>query len=188
MMKVADLQQFINGLAQPMRSAGASQKVIDDLTAMSLGLERFKERTIGEFNDFLRMASDYVADGTLPDAGRRSSSRKPSSPKAPAMSVDDAAQRIMALNERSTVDATLDHAAIEAEVNMLEPMTVPQLKQLAEQVLMSVPPNMRTKQDLLKAFSTGIRERKLASERPLNMQTAGQPHQMPVGASDLGDA
>ena len=69
MMKVADLQQFINGLAQPMRSAGASQKVIDDLASMTQGLERFKDRTIGEFNDFLQMACNYIVDGTLPDAG-----------------------------------------------------------------------------------------------------------------------
>ncbi len=188
MMKVADLQQFINGLAQPMRSAGASQKVVDELANMSLGLERFKDRTIGEFNEFLQMASNYVADGTLPEAGRRASSRRPASPKAGAMSVDEAAQRIMALSERGASEANLDHATIEAEVNALEPMTVPQLKQLAEQVLMTVPPNMRTKQDLLQALTLGIKERKLTSERPLNMQPAAQSRHMPVGASDLGDA
>jgi hypothetical protein len=188
MMKVADLQQFINGLAQPMKNAGASQKVLDDLAGMSLGLERFKDRTIGEFNDFLQMASNYITDGTLPEAGRRSSSRRPGTPKAPAMSVEDAAQRIMALNERGASDGSLDYATIEAEVNTLEPMTVPQLKQLAEQVLMTVPPNMRTKQDLLKAIAMGIKERKLSSERPLNMQPAEQPREVAVGASDLGDA
>jgi hypothetical protein len=187
MMKVADLQQFISGLAQPMKSAGASQKVLDDLANMSLGLERFKERTIGEFNEFLRTASDYITDGTLPEAGRRSSSRKPGSPKAPALSVEEGAQRIMSMHERGA-DASLDHAAIEAEVNMLEPMTVPQLKQLAEQVLMTVPPNMRTKQDLLNALAMGIKERKLSSERPLNMHPAEQPQHMPAAASDLGDA
>ena len=102
------------------------------------------------------------------------------------MSVDEAAQRVMALYERGASDPNLDYAVIEAELKMLEPMTVPQLKQLAEQVNMTLPPNTRTKQDLLKAMATGIKERKLSSERPLNMQPSGEP--MPVGSSHHGNA
>src|SRR5579863_9766561 len=150
MLKVADLQQFIDNLAQPMKNAGASQKVLDDFAAMSQGLERFKERSIGEFNDFLQMASNYITDGTLPEPGKR---RRASTPKAPAMSLEAAAQCIMALYERGAADPNLDYSVIETEVNTLEPLTVPQLKQLAEQVLMTMPPNMRTKQDLLKALA-----------------------------------
>jgi len=184
MLTVADLQQFINGLAQPMRSAGANQKAIDDLLRMSQGLEPFKERMIGEFNEFLQTAYNYVTDGTLPEPGRRS--RRAGTPKAPMMSVDEAAQRVMALYERGASDPNLDYAVIEAELKMLEPMTVPQLKQLAEQINMTLPPNTRTKQDLLKAMATGIKDRKLSADRPLNMQRTSEP--MPVGSSDLGDA
>jgi hypothetical protein len=184
MLKVADLQQFIDGLAQPMKSAGANQKAVDDLLRMSQGLEFFKERTIGEFNEFLQTAHNYVTDGTLPEPGRRS--RRASTPKAPLISVADAAQRVMALYERGAADPNLDYAVIEAELKTLEPMTVPQLKQLAEQVNMTLPPNTRTKQDLLKAMATGIKERKLSADRPLNMQPIGEP--MPVGSSHPGNA
>jgi hypothetical protein len=181
MMKVADLQQFISSLTLPMRSAGASQKVLDDLASLSQGLERFKDRPIAEFNDFLQTACNYITDGTLPEPGRR---RRASTPKPNALSVADAAQRIMALYERCAVGPSLDIAAIETELKMLEPMTVPQLKQLAGQVLVTVPPNLRTKPDVLKAFATAIQERKLTPERMLNMQPA-QP--VPVGAANPGN-
>jgi hypothetical protein len=184
MLKVADLQQFINGLAQPMKSAGANQKAIDDLQRMSQGLEPFKDRMIGEFNDFLQTAYNYITDGTLPEPGRRS--RRPAMPKAPLMSVEEAAQRVMSLYERGASDPNLDYSFIEAELKMLEPMTVPQLKQLAEQINMTLPPNTRTKQELLKAMAVGVKERKLSTERPLNMQASGEP--MAVGSSHHGNA
>src|SRR5438046_2562101 len=85
MLKVADLQTFLGSLTQPMKGAGASQKVLDDLAQMSHGLERFKDRSIAEFNDFLQTACNYITHGTLPEPGRRASRR--SSPKAAAMSV-----------------------------------------------------------------------------------------------------
>lgn len=177
MLKVADLQQMIDCFAQPMKSAGASQKVLEDFAAMSRGLDRFKERTIGEFNDFLQMASNFINDGTLPEPGQR---RRASTPKAPAMSVEVACQRVMEIYERCTADPHLEFSVIENEVKTLEPMSVPQLKQLVEQLLMTMPPNMRTKQDLLKTIATAVKEGTLTFERKLNMRP-GEP--MPASSA-----
>jgi hypothetical protein len=182
MLKVADLQQLINGLVQPMRSAGASQKVVEDLGRMAQGLEPFKDRTIGEFNDFLQTAHTYVTDGTLPEPGRRSSGRGRSArADGSKLSVEEAAQRVMDLYERWSTGQNLDPAALESEVQTLEPLTKEQLKQVAEQVHVSVPANPRTKEDLLKAITTAIRERKGGERTPQRPESrpeerAGEPH------------
>jgi hypothetical protein len=163
MLKVADLQRFIDGLAQPMKNAGASQKVVDDLARLSQGLERFKERSIQEFNEFLEMAHRYVTDGTLPEPGRRASGRSRTD-GAPQVSVDEAAQRIVSLLERAA-GSGMDEAAIETELQTMQSMTVAQLKQAAEQAQLSAPNRVRSKEELLRAMATSIKEGKRSSER-----------------------
>jgi phosphotransferase system HPr-like phosphotransfer protein len=157
MMKVADLQQLVNSLTQPMRSAGASQKVQDDLARLGQGLEPFKESTMAEFNEFLQKAQQCVQTGEWPAPGKRASSRRSGS-STPGMSVHEAAQRLASLVERAAADANLDYAAIEAEVMSLAPMTGTQLKEAAEQVHITA--RGRTKDDLLKAIAVAIKERK----------------------------
>lgn len=197
MLKVADLQQLVNSLAQPMRSAGASQKVLDDLARLSQGLEPFKERTMGEFNEFLEKADQCVRSGEWPAPGR-SSSRRSGEPKQPAMSVDEAAQRIASLMERAA-DPSMDMAAIEMEVRAMQGMTMPQLKEAAEQAHLAA--RGRTKDDLLKALAVAIKERKTSSDRgqrsteaatPTEHRHEHHPHrgheQQPVGAAGPGNA
>jgi len=193
MLKVADLQQLVNGLAQPMRSAGASQKVLDDLARLSQGLEPFKERTMGEFNEFLEKADQCVRTGAWPGPGRRSS-RRSGEPKQPGMSVDEAAQRIASLMERAAADPNMDIAAIEAELRAMQGMTMPQLKEAAEQAHLAA--RGRTKDDMLKALAVAIKERKMSGERgqrPVETPSGehrhghhGQPQ--PVGAAGSGNA
>jgi hypothetical protein len=209
MLKVADLQRFIDGLAQPMKSAGANQKVLDDLARLSQGLERFKERSIGEFNEFLETADRYITDGTLPEPGRRPSSRSRAD-AAPRVSVEEAAQRVLSLRERAAADASMDVAVIESELQPLSSLTVAQLKQAAEQANLSAPNRVRSKEELLRAMATSIKEGKRAPEptgqptegelpslnRPPSEPRAGghaeaahgQPHQRPVGAGNPGNA
>jgi hypothetical protein len=189
MLKVADLQQLVNGLMQPMRSAGASQKVLDDLARMSQGLEPFKERTMGEFNDFLQKADQCVRTGEWPAPGSRPS-RRSGEPKQPGMSVDDAAQRIASLMERAASDANMNLAAIETEVRALEGMTMPQLKEAAEQAHLMA--RGRTKDDMLKALAVAIKERKMAPERGQRAADGSsefrrEPQHQPVGAVPPGD-
>ncbi len=199
MLKVADLQQLVNGLAQPMRSAGASQKVLDDLARLSQGLEPFKERTMGEFNEFLEKADQCVRTGEWPAPGRRSS-RRSGEPRQPGMSVEAAAQRIASLMERAA-DQNMDMAAIETEVRAMQGMTMPQLKEAAEQAHLAA--RGRTKDDLLKALAVAIKERKMSSERgqrPMEAAAgASAEHrhehhthhghgQHPVGAAGPGNA
>ncbi len=198
MLKVTDLQQLVNGLAQPMRNAGASQKVLEDLGRLTQGLEPFKERTMQEFNEFLQKADQCVQTGEWPAPGKRASSRRSGQPK---MTVNEAAQRIASLSERAAADGNLDYAAIEAEVMTLDPMSMPQLKEAAEQV--HIVARGRTKPDLLKSIAVAIKERKTSSERTgrpdESMAGQNEPrreshghgqhgHGQPVGAAAPGDA
>jgi hypothetical protein len=177
MLKVADLQQLVNGLVQPLRSAGASQKVLEDLARLTQGLEPFKDRPMGEFNEFLQKADQCVRTGEWPAPGARGS-RRSAGPKAPKVSVEEAAQRIMSLSERAAADQGMDYAAIEAEVQVLKDMTMPQLKEAAEQAHISA--RGRTKPDLLKAITVAIKERKSSSERT---QFRGEGAQQPAATA-----
>lgn len=161
MLKVADLQQFIDGLAQPLKSAGASQKVLDDLHRVVEGLGPFRDRTMAEFGDFLRTADQFVRTGELPAPGKRPARR--AAAKAPKLSAAEAAQRILSLYERAT-DPTLDYETIEREVQSLQPLTKAQLLEVAEQAHVPVP-RARKKDDVLNAIGAAIKERKAASER-----------------------
>lgn len=196
MLKVADLQQLVNSLAQPMRSAGASQKVLDDLARLSQGLEPFKERTMGEFNDFLQKADQCVRTGEWPAPGGRSS-RRSGEPKQPGMSVDEAAQRIASLMERAASDPNMDMTAIETDVRAMQGMTMPQLKEAAEQAHLAA--RGRTKDDMLKALAVAIKERRTSGERGQRpVEPAGGEHRhehhphhgqhQPVGATGGGNA
>ncbi len=180
MLKVADLQQLIDGLTQPLRHAGASQKVLDDLARMGRGLEPFRERTLAEFNEFLEKADQCVRTGEWPEPGRRASSRRGSG--MPAPSVEEAAQRLASLLERAASDTSLDVAAIEAELQPLEPMTGPQLKEAAEQVHLAA--RGRTKQDVLKGLAVAIKERRTGgAERPRDAAA----HAEPAGSTVIGN-
>jgi hypothetical protein len=185
MMKVADLQQLVTGLTQPMRSAGASQKVLDDLARLAQGLEPFKENTMQEFNDFLQKAEQCVRTGEWPRPGQRSSRRSGES-RGPRMSVDEAAQRLASLTERAAADSNMDYAAIETEVMTMEPLSVPQLKEAAEQV--HIQARGRTKQDMLKAIAVAVKEGKSA-QRAMGERRPERPGQpQPVGAFNQGNA
>src|SRR5437764_13828696 len=97
MMKVADLQQILRSLTQPVRVAGASEKVCSELERAAQCPEPFRETTLPEFNDFLVRAEECVRTGQWPKPGRRS---RNAAPAAPALSVEQAAQRVMGMIER----------------------------------------------------------------------------------------
>jgi hypothetical protein len=199
MLKVADLQQLIQGLIQPVRVAGASEKVCGELQRAAECLEPFKNSTVAEFNDFLVKAEECVRTDKWPAPGKRSSSRKSGSGE-PAMSVEQAAQRLMGLLERAN-DSGMDEAAIEAELAGLESLQKPDLLKAAQEVGMSIA-SRNSKQEIVAEIRRRVQERKGSFERSatpagsvpsLNAQPAeprrehGQPQHQPVGASHPGN-
>src|SRR5437870_3802400 len=138
MKAVAELQRFISTLVEPMRAAGASDKACGELRQVADLLDPFKERTLAEMADMLRMIDEHRRSGTWPQpAAKASRSRKPAAPKAPKLTVPDAAQRVMALLERVD-DPDLDYAAIDAELQPMEAMTKPDLLKVAAEVGMTI--------------------------------------------------
>src|SRR5262245_31078875 len=132
MLKVADLQQLINGLIQPVKVAGASDKVCGELQRAAECLEPFKNSTLAEFGDFLTKAEECVRTDKWPAPGsRRSSPRKADG--APTITVEQAAQRVMGLIERGN-DSELDEATIAADLAGLEAMAKPDLLRVAQEV------------------------------------------------------
>src|SRR5437016_560458 len=109
MLKVADLQQLIHGLIQPVKVAGANDKVCGELQRAAECLEPFKNSTMAEFNEFLVKAEECVRTDKWPAPGKRSSSRKPGGANAPTLTVEQAAQRVMGILERAN-DPELDEA------------------------------------------------------------------------------
>jgi hypothetical protein len=160
MLKVADLQQLVSGFVAPVRSAGASQKVLDDLQRLGEVLEPFRDRSLAEFADFLKMADEYVRTGTLPATA---GGRAPRAPKAPKLTVGEATQRVLALYERAA-DGSLGYDVIEREVQSLQPMTAKDLKEVATQTHVGVP-SRATKDKILEAIRNAVQGRRAAADR-----------------------
>src|SRR2546428_738235 len=101
-MKVAQLQAFVRSLVPPLQSAGATKKVWEDLERIAAALERFGDQELGAFADFLTRAEEYHRTGIVPasSGGRAAARSRPAKP--PMLSVQDAAQKVMALYERAT--------------------------------------------------------------------------------------
>jgi hypothetical protein len=165
MLKVADLQQLVSGFVAPVRSAGASQKVLDDLQRLGEVLEPFRDRSLAEFADFLKMADEYVRTGTLPATAGRAGGRgrAPRAPKAPKLTVGEATQRVLALYERAA-DGSLGYDVIEREVQSLQPMTAKDLKEVATQTHVGVP-SRATKDKILEAIRNAVQGRRAAADR-----------------------
>lgn len=161
-MKVNDLQQFLAQVVPFVRAAGAAEKVANELGHAVQCLEPFKAKTLTEFNDFLRMADEYVRTGTLPEKPGRAT--KPREPKTPKISVAEAAQKFQSLYDRAT-DPTLEYAAIDAEMATLTGMTVAQLKEVAKTVNVTLPSKAKKKDEIVAEFTRRIRERKGSHER-----------------------
>jgi hypothetical protein len=183
-MKVAELQTFLRQIVPFTRAAGAGAKVSEDLDRVGACLEPFKEQTVGEFADFLRMADEYVRNGTLPASAktlrRRSSNGEPQAEK---LSVESAAQSFMALYERAA-DPSLDDEIIDAEISKFYDLSIPQLKSLSEELNQPLPTNLRKKPEIIAAFKRAVKEHRESPGRARTAHTEDvpMPDMMPVAA------
>jgi hypothetical protein len=157
-MKVHELQQFLGNFVPFARAAGASERVVTELSRTVQCLDPFKEKSLAEFNDILRKADEYDRTGKL----SANNGRKPRTPKAPALSVDDAVRIFQELESRAT-DPTLTYPEIDARFKPIEKLTVAALKGLAVKVGVTLAE--KNKQPILNQLKSRITELKASFER-----------------------
>jgi hypothetical protein len=157
-MKVAEFQKFVGSVVPFAKAAGSSEKAIAELERALQCLEPFKEKSLAEFNDFLRRADEFDRTGKLaappPKASRTA--------KAPKLTVEAAFQIFSDLYARAT-DPSLTYADIDAKMKSVEGLTVSQLKELAAKVSVSV--SGKTKKAFVDACVLRIKELKSSHER-----------------------
>jgi hypothetical protein len=173
-MKVAELQRFLNQIVNFVEATGASKLAV--LAQSVECLEPFKTQELTAFNQFLRLADEYVRTGVLPESVKTSKPRASRGPKTPKLTVAEAAQLFRALNERAT-DPTLDSFTIDAEISKFNDLSIAQLKDLAKEVNRTVPPHRKKKPEIVAAFKQMIKDQKENYERnqPQPTQTTPVP-------------
>jgi hypothetical protein len=160
-MKVAELQRFLGAVTPFVKAAGASEKVAAELDRTLQCLDPFKEKSLAEFNDFLRRADEFDRTGKLLPPAQKGAAR-PRAAKAPSLTVDEAIQIFNNLHERAT-DPALTFADIDAKLKTLEKLTMAQLKDVAAKANITAP--AKTKKHVLEEFARRIKELKASHER-----------------------
>ena len=156
-MTVAELQRFLGNFVPFAKAAGASDKASAELDRTVTCLEPFKEKSLAEFNDFLRRADEYDRTGKL-TVPERTTTRAPRAPKVPKLTVEEAVNLYRDLHARAT-DPALSFADIDQKMRLLDK----QLKQLAAQVEVTVP--VKGKAQILEELTRRIKELKASHER-----------------------
>jgi hypothetical protein len=157
-MNVAELQQFLRGLAQPLSTGGAA-KVAGELERVCIGLEPFRDLGLGQFADFLQKAESYQRDGTLSVGAR---------PGRGITALDHdkvkaAAQRIQHLYEQAA-DPNIPYTAIDAEIKKLDKLlNKDEAAALAREV--GIPNAVKTKKAALDEIKRKITIRKESFQR-----------------------
>jgi rubrerythrin len=141
------------------RAAGASEKVVAEFERMMQSLEPFQNKTLAEFNDFLRRADEFDRTGQLTPPDRAT---KPKAPKAASLTVDEAVAIFKDLHQRAT-DPALTYEDIESGMSRLEKLTIPMLLEIAAKVDVPVP--AKPKKEILGELTRRIKERKASFER-----------------------
>jgi hypothetical protein len=155
-VKVAELQEFIRSLAQPLQSAGARGPA-NDLERVRAGLEPFKELAVAEFADFLGRAHRFSQEGAVPVKGK---ARAKSA--ADADKVRAAAQQVQALCEQA-LEAAIPDATLDTEMKKLERgLSTEELLEVVRQL--ALPEGAKTKKDTLAAIRQKVAGRKPAPE------------------------
>jgi hypothetical protein len=155
-VNVATLQRFLRNLGEALHAADA-KKVAADLDDLCAKMEPLKDRTLKDFSELVRRAAGIAEEAPPP---RRRSAAKTAA-KDPDR-VPKAAARVRQLYDEAITPA-FNEAAMLAEVNGLEPMTVAELQEVAKAV--GVVRAFRKKADVLKAISQAIIERKRSHAR-----------------------
>jgi hypothetical protein len=181
-MLVSNLQQFLVLLLPPLRAAGlnatADKSVTSSLEAMATALDPFKDLSIEQVADLLKVTQEYRHTGQIPDwvlarkppaSKARTSTPKTSkkAPKPPKMTPAEALGKLRDLQSRSP---DLEFEQITQELVELESLTKDELKVVQKEFLGAI--SGKNKADLLAALKREIfsdRESRLRSKGILDM-------------------
>ncbi len=164
-MNVAAVQQHFRDLAALVGHAGASAKVVDELTLIATGLEPFRDRPLGLFAEFLRKAEEFDRTGVLPVVATKA--RKPAAPKVPKPpkpAAADVIQRIVTLYQ-NILTPTLTAETIDQELALIDALKGPDLQALATQLEVGEKVKKLKVKDKATAMKQVIRDRRGMFER-----------------------
>src|SRR5580700_7867632 len=102
-MLISFLQQFIKLLVPPLTAAGVNKSAETALEKLAAALEPFKDQSVEELETMLANVRHYRQTGELPEAlfapKPTRGSRKPSAPKPPKMTFEEAIAKLRELQE-----------------------------------------------------------------------------------------
>ena len=135
-MLISNLQQFIKLLVPPLTAAGVNKSAETALDKLAAALEPFKDQSVEDLGTMLANVQHYRQTGELPEAlfaaKPARGARKPSIPKPPKMTFEDAIAKLRELQENAE---TLDSTQIKAGVSALNVLTVGDLTKVQKEFL-----------------------------------------------------
>ena len=135
-MLISNLQQFIKLLVPPLTAAGMNKSAETALEKLAVALEPFKDQSVEDLGTMLANVQHYRQTGELPEAlfaaKPARGARKPSVPKAPKMTFEDAIAKLRELQENAE---TLDSNQIKTGVSALNVLTVGDLTNVQKEFL-----------------------------------------------------
>ena len=135
-MLISNLQQFIKLLVPPLTAAGVNKSAETALEKLAAALEPFKDQSVEDLGTMLANVQHYRQTGELPEAlfaaKPARAARKPSVPKPPKMTFEDAIAKLRELQENAE---TLDSTQIKAGVSALNVLTVGDLTNVQKEFL-----------------------------------------------------
>jgi hypothetical protein len=168
-MLISSLQQFLRLLVPPLVAAGinaSSQKNVSaSLESLADGLDPFKEMSLDQLSELLRIAQEYRETGQIPDwaIGKKPKTPKlkeSKPPKAPKLTLTDAVVRLRDLQHRSS---SLEPAQVRSEMAFLSILTVNELKEVQREFLGGVMGSK--KPQLLAALQKKIEDFRASQDR-----------------------
>ena len=134
-MLISNLQQFLKLLVPPLTAAGVNKSAETALEKLAAALEPFKEQSVDDLGTMLANVQHYRQTGELPEAlfaKPARAARKPSVPKPPKMTFEDAIAKLRELQENAE---TLDSTQIKAGVSALNVLTVGDMTKVQKEFL-----------------------------------------------------
>jgi hypothetical protein len=135
-MLISNLQQFIKLLVPPLTAAGVNKSAETALEKLAAALEPFKDQSVEDLGTLLANVQHYRQTGELPEelfaTKPKRGARKPSAPKPPKMTFEEAIAKLRELQENAE---TLDSTQIKAGVSALNVLTVGELANVQKEFL-----------------------------------------------------
>jgi hypothetical protein len=135
-MLISNLQQFIKLLVPALTAAGVNKSAEMGLEKLAAALEPFKDHSAEDLGTMLANVQHYRQTGELPEvlfaAKPARAARKPSVPKPPKMTFEDAIAKLRELQENAE---TLDSTQIKAGVSALKVLTLGDLTTVQKEFL-----------------------------------------------------